>query len=197
MRFVAISDTHGCHRQLDLPAGDVLIHAGDVCDRGSHDQVEDFFLWMSDLPFSHKCLIWGNHDFDLSTNRVLFPVEMPSSITRLNDSECLIGGLRIWGVPSPANKRGEDWSRIPPGIDVLVTHRPPIGILDRPKMRGPQGSRGLKKRLLDVTPRVHVFGHIHHGYGQETRNQTRYINASLYRSSLKRLVNSPIVFDLE
>ena len=29
MRIVLISDTHGLHRQLDVPNGDMLIHAGD------------------------------------------------------------------------------------------------------------------------------------------------------------------------
>ena len=31
MKFVVISDTHGHHRGLNLPAGDIIIHAGDFC----------------------------------------------------------------------------------------------------------------------------------------------------------------------
>ena len=29
VRVVLISDTHSSHRQLDLPAGDILIHCGE------------------------------------------------------------------------------------------------------------------------------------------------------------------------
>jgi len=65
VKFVAISDTHGCHRQLNLPSGDVLLHAGDVCDKGDLKQVEDFLIWLSELDFRHKIIIRGNHDIDL------------------------------------------------------------------------------------------------------------------------------------
>lgn len=32
MRVVCVSDTHGAHEQLDVPDGDVFIHAGDFSD---------------------------------------------------------------------------------------------------------------------------------------------------------------------
>ena len=36
MKIVCISDTHEKHKQLDLPKGDVLIHAGDfTCAKGT------------------------------------------------------------------------------------------------------------------------------------------------------------------
>ena len=91
MKYVAISDTHGCHRHLDLPAGDVLIHAGDVCDRGSQSQTDDFFDWFAKLDFAHKLLIWGNHDFDIAYNRLLFPSTIPDVIAILDHCEYKIG----------------------------------------------------------------------------------------------------------
>ncbi len=45
MKFVAISDTHDKHRGLNLPKGDVLIHSGDFCHYGSHDNLYDFLEW--------------------------------------------------------------------------------------------------------------------------------------------------------
>jgi predicted phosphodiesterase len=29
MKIIAISDTHGLHRSIEIPADDILIHAGD------------------------------------------------------------------------------------------------------------------------------------------------------------------------
>jgi predicted phosphodiesterase len=30
IKIVCISDTHGLHRNLSIPEGDILIHAGDI-----------------------------------------------------------------------------------------------------------------------------------------------------------------------
>ena len=60
--FVCISDTHGHHRQISLPKGDVLVHTGDFSKGGTVEEVKDFFLWCSAQPFKHKIVIAGNHD---------------------------------------------------------------------------------------------------------------------------------------
>ncbi len=36
-RFVCVSDTHNC--TFKLPKGDVLIHAGDLTDKGTYSEV--------------------------------------------------------------------------------------------------------------------------------------------------------------
>ncbi len=35
MRIVCISDTHSMHREIVVPDGDMLIHAGDLTMKGS------------------------------------------------------------------------------------------------------------------------------------------------------------------
>ena len=64
LRFVCVSDTHGRHRELTplLPAGDVLLHAGDFCASGELEEVRDFARWLRDLPYGWKVVIAGNHD---------------------------------------------------------------------------------------------------------------------------------------
>ena len=55
---------------------------------------------------------------------------------------------------------------IPDGVDVVMTHGPPKGILDL----CPQGNVGcgnLRRALHRVKPKMHCFGHIHEGYGIE------------------------------
>jgi hypothetical protein len=34
LKIVCISDTHGKHRNLKVPDGDVLVHAGDITSKG-------------------------------------------------------------------------------------------------------------------------------------------------------------------
>lgn len=63
LRFVAVSDTHGLHRQMNpLPDGDVLLHMGDFSNTGEHQQVQDFHDWMAEQPHRLKIAIAGNHD---------------------------------------------------------------------------------------------------------------------------------------
>lgn len=54
IRFVCISDTHGKHRKINLPDGDILLHAGDITNVGETNQLEDFAEWLSNLPFKQK-----------------------------------------------------------------------------------------------------------------------------------------------
>ena len=196
MKFVAISDTHGCHRQLDLPKGEVLLHAGDVCDKGNVEHVEDFLKWMSELDFQYKILIRGNHDIDLKTKRSLLDVEMPEGITQLKNSGIVIDGIPIWGVSHPMEWGTEDWQSIPADTRILMTHRPPFSILDQPPHSASIGSKKLKKQLQQIEPDVHLFGHIHASYGQKQVGKTLFINASTYKQSKKRLVNEAVVFEI-
>jgi 3',5'-cyclic AMP phosphodiesterase CpdA len=57
LKFITISDTHGKHQQLQLPQGDVLIHAGDVTSRGRKAEVIDFIKWFSEQDFEFKFLL--------------------------------------------------------------------------------------------------------------------------------------------
>ena len=63
MRIVCVSDTHGWNRDVVMPPGDLLIHAGDITDEGDLEEVADFDRWLGTLPHLHKVVICGNHDF--------------------------------------------------------------------------------------------------------------------------------------
>ena len=65
MRVVCISDTHNLHDQIEVPMGDVLIHAGDFTGTGTYRQVSKFLTWFIAQPHPHKILIAGNHDLTL------------------------------------------------------------------------------------------------------------------------------------
>ncbi|KKM07384.1 hypothetical protein LCGC14_1734470 [marine sediment metagenome] len=74
------------------------------------------------------------------------------------------------------------WAMIPDDTDILVTHGPPHGILDIPKPPAEVRKCGCKKLLsavLRVKPKVHIFGHIHGGYGRVEQDGIQFINASV------------------
>ena len=87
MTFITISDTHGQHSNLDLPYGDVLIHAGDVSSRGTEYEIRSFLDWFERLDYKYKIFIAGNHDFffeqeDVATIQSI----LPENVIYLNDS---------------------------------------------------------------------------------------------------------------
>lgn len=201
MRLVCLSDTHNRHDAVALPEGDVLVHAGDATMRGSRPEVEAFAEWLLARPHPHKVLVAGNHDWmferEPAAARALFP-----GVHYLQDSGVEIGGVHFWGSPWQPwmmswafnLRRGAPlrakWDLIPEGTDVLVTHSPPHGIGDRVgKLSGRLfaravgqgehvGCEDLRAAVSRLRPRVHVFGHIHEGYGVVEEGGTRFVNPS-------------------
>lgn len=210
MRLVCISDTHSLHRHIPhVPAGDVLIHAGDCLGAGTLDNVKDLNDWLGTLPHQHKIVIAGNHDWVFQEARS-FAIEALTNATYLEDSGVEIDGVRFWGSPwTPTfmdwafmRDRGkpinEHWGLIPADTDVLITHGPPHGIADEVDM-GLQfehvGCVDLLQRVRQLSLKAHIFGHIHEGYGEYTLNRTRFINASTCTERYEP-TNSPIIIDL-
>ncbi|MDF1696260.1 MAG: metallophosphatase domain-containing protein [Saprospiraceae bacterium] len=207
MKFIFISDTHGQHRKLDLPEGDVIVHSGDFCHYGSQDNMYDFLEWYDQLNYTSKILIGGNHDFFAYEHPEKFKEYLPQSITYLCDSGTTINSIKIWGSPylpdlvrwAFGHNRGIDmkkhWDLIPSDVQLLITHTPPYGYLDQTRSGKSIGCEELTKRMEALHVDVHVFGHVHASYGQVTNNGTRYINAS-NMSSGGGLVNLPVVVEI-
>jgi Icc-related predicted phosphoesterase len=205
IRIVAISDTHGKHRQITVPDGDILIHAGDLTARGSLADLSQFNAFLGELPHRNKIVIAGNHDWCLQRQ----PQEARAVLTNchyLEDETAIIDGIRFYGSPWQPwfldwafnLRRGDEirakWELIPEGTDVLVTHGPPLGYGDR-TVRGDQvGCEDLLAAVLRVRPQMHIFGHIHEGAGLWHTPSTVFVNASSCDSDYG-LVNRPIVYD--
>lgn len=208
MKVIAISDTHGYHDLLTLPSGDVLIHAGDVSSQGSKQEVQDFLQWFSDLNYEHKIFIAGNHDFFFErADSDMITSIIPDNVIYLNDSGISIGGLNIWGSPVTPwffdwafnRHRGADikkhWKLIPQNTDILITHGPVYGVLDRTIHGQRVGCEVLKDATEVIKPKVHICGHIHESYGQVQTMDTLYINASVLDVQY-RLVNDAVLFEI-
>ena len=223
MRVVCISDTHNQHSQINLPQGDVLIHAGDFSGTGTLKQVIEFVKWFSSQPHSHKILIAGNHDITLDLSfydsnwhrfhkkpvlaKELKDRLLGESFHYLEDGWVEIQGVKFYGSPCQPTfcdwafnvDRGlpiqKVWSKIPEDTDVLITHGPPKGVGDTLRCGESVGCQDLWEAVKRVKPQFHIFGHIHEGYGQYMREGVRFINASSCDFNYN-LSNEPIVFEV-
>ena len=85
-------------------------------------------------------------------------------------------------------------NQIPNDTDVLITHRPPLGILDTANNTS-FGCPELLQAVLEIQPRYHLFGHIHDAYGIEKSKYTTFVNAALVNEEYK-LSSQPFTFDI-
>jgi len=209
MKLTFISDTHSLHKNLALESGDVLIHCGDFTNKGSLEDTESFAHFMSVQDFKYKIVIAGNHDFCFEDDRKEAAEQYlaDKDIIYLNDTGTTIEGLKFWGSPVQPEffnwafnrERGEDickhWDLIPDDTDILLTHGPAFGILDRVFEGENVGCSDLLKKIKRIKPKIHAFGHIHEAYGVCDKDGTTFINACNVNRNYW-LVNPPIVVEV-
>ena len=183
MKILHISDTHNKHHELGvMPEADVLVHSGDFTLGGSDMEALDFLEWFCDQPYKHKIFIAGNHD-DCMIDATL--EGLPDNVHYLHDSGITIDGVSFYGVPMLAEyndgemKLLEHYDLIPCNVDVLITHRPPLGILDCTNDKTHYGSPLLLNRVSSIKPKINLFGHTHGAYGITEWNGTTLSNAGV------------------
>ena len=208
MKIVAISDTHGQHERLKLPEGDMIIHAGDLSRRGGQHEIIDFLNWFSALDYQYKIFIAGNHDFYFEKGDPQEIKELiPDNLIYLNDSGIEIEGLKIWGSPiqpwfynwafnrQRGDKIKKHWDLIPNNTDILITHGPALSMLDMTEENEEVGCKDLLNKIMEVKPKMHIFGHIHESYGELKTDGVHFINASVLNLHY-HLVNEAVVIEL-
>ncbi|MEM7438287.1 MAG: metallophosphatase domain-containing protein [Pseudomonadota bacterium] len=209
MRIVVISDTHGQHRKLGTLRGDVLIHAGDMeslfAPENGAWQLDDIDDWFGQQDFDRIFCIGGNHDAELE-RRVSLGQEPFTNTTWLHESCIKYKGVTFYGaswVPmlphlpffADAKTLTGAWARIPDDVDVLVTHTPPLGVLDVSSRGKVLGCAHLAQRLKALSPALHCFGHVHNGAGQKQIGATTFANATNVNSQF-RVTYPPFVFEI-
>jgi len=198
VRFVIVSDTHNEIEKVKIPEGDVFIHCGDATKwYNSNSDIQRFNEFLGKLPHAHKIVIAGNHDYGLYESDVSKVVSKMTNCTYLQDSAVTIQGLKIWGTPwhekrtmfHRASAFGvseqiikEKWAQIPTDIDILVTHQPPLNVLDLNHNGKNMGSSSLLESVKEKRPKVHLFGHNHEGHGaaqfDDTNGEILFVNAA-------------------
>jgi Icc-related predicted phosphoesterase len=194
MKIGFISDTHLRHRlyPIDVPEVDLLVHSGDALSRGSAAELRMFVPWFDSLRARHKVFVAGNHDWVFEKENALARSLLPKGVIYLQDELVEIEGLKVYGSPFQPEfcewafnlPRGwplrKKWEAVPAGIDILITHGPPMGILDWSSFGNEHaGCADLRQELARIKPKIHAFGHIHGAYGIATWANTLFVNASL------------------
>jgi Icc-related predicted phosphoesterase len=143
-------------------------------------------------------LIAGNHDFYPEKNLRVFEDECETrGITYLQDSSITLDGIKFYGTPWVP--KFFDWafmdydhnlehtfSKIPTDTDVLITHGPPFGILDKVREGFSVGSKSLRNKIETLKNlKVHAFGHIHEASGAYQEAGVAYINAAILDRNYK------------
>ena len=204
--IAAISDTHSAHSELkfdDEQTPDILIHSGDLTNRGTKKEIEAVIDWLASLPIKHKLVIAGNHDIGLDKScgfitgrRRYGAYPTPNETDELEKSfsknkimyltpdrptaEIDVDGvkLKVYGLPHSPNFLGPDafmrdreedtWAGCQGKYDILISHAPPLGLLDEAYGNRHVGCDHFLAALKRVKPRVAVFGHIHEARGTQT-----------------------------
>jgi Icc-related predicted phosphoesterase len=214
MRLVCISDTHGHDlEKLKLPEGDILLHAGDVSDRGTIAEIAMFNSHCAKVKHLYTHGIYtcmGNHDF-LAEKAHIMCQELLSNCKMMINKSITIDGLNFYFSPYTPwffnwafNFKEQDleqarnhWARIPDDTNVLITHGPPRTLLDITPRGQHVGCGPLLHRTLDLQNLLlHVFGHIHCGYSHEQHRNKHYINASSCNEQY-HLCNPAYVVDID
>jgi len=191
VRIVAISDTHGFHKDLIIPKGDILVHCGDA-DGGDCGGVSFslFAKWFVRKTHPYRLFILGNHDYRFRKELKEF---------RLQGSRTIMG-LKFHALSYDRGTASYD--RIPKDLDVLVTHDPPYGVRDLSYLQTHIGCRKLTRQLRDMgskAPLLHLFGHVHEarGLAQSKHGNTLFANvANANSGEATHLEHGCMIFDI-
>lgn len=183
-----MADLHSAQWRAKRPEGDIFVYAGDMTCHQTLEEVVDFNSWLGTLDFKHKIVIAGNHDKPLDEDRALGK-KIITNATYLQNTGIEIEGITFWG--SPVNIIEGDWAfnteieeqctLIPDGTDFLITHDSPfrIGV--------------LLKRVKEIKPKYHIFGHMHEGYGVRTDGTTIFANVAMQDETGLMIVGSEMI----
>lgn len=228
MRLIATSDTHVKVDTTFIPDGDVFIHAGDLMTTGYPDDWKEQLEWLAELPHEHKFYVPGNHDFHI----MLYPGPALQDMRRIGvmvlgfpgnhrfRTARLPNGLVLGGCPfvpgldnrwAFGEKFFESFGEQPEIVvmdllqkcDILVTHSPIRGILDKSDRNNEHaGSYEFRSALSRVAKletlrtRQWIHGHIHERYGSDIDPETlmKIYNVAMCDRENQH-VNPPLVID--
>jgi Icc-related predicted phosphoesterase len=159
---------------------DMVIHSGDCSNYKdpyrNANEVLDFIEWYRCVPVKHKIYVAGNHDTSIERRLVRKEHFTGVGITYLENESIEIEGYKIWGSPitptfnewafmKARDKTHKVWATIPDDTDIIIVHGPPKGIRDisesRERVLEFCGDRSLRTRVMEISPMLMCFGHIH------------------------------------
>lgn len=217
MLLYMFSDTHGRHEELNVPQCDMAIFCGDMSNSidlaKNFHECDRFLSWYNNLNIKHKIFIAGNHDLSF-VHPFYLDLSKYETLHYLCHSSITIDGIKIFGSPfTPEFGKslafmynrcnGSDvWADLDNDCDILVTHGPPLGILDlainhRHNTIVQVGCRNLLERTSLLNTKIHCFGHIHsnayfNNFGYFYNGKKSFANCSIVTDSGEAKQNSKI-----
>ncbi|HUH26209.1 MAG TPA: metallophosphatase domain-containing protein [Flavobacterium sp.] len=174
-QLAVFSDTHGKHRKLPIQKVDIAIHLGDACTAGNEKEFSDFLEWFSEYPAKYKLFVAGNHELQWEFEPNCFLDSFPKNIIFLENRFIRLEEIAFMSVPARMGLYAMPVIKQAQKVDILLTHAPPIGVLDNGL-----GCLLLKKFVSKLQPTYHLFGHIHETSGQSKhQNGTLFINTAV------------------
>jgi len=187
MRFMLISDIHGSvgaaksagkeARKRDV---DAILVAGDITHFGTPEDADRIFSALSGTIIA----VPGNCD----PPDIVRSMER-NSVMDVHGKRSELNGICFAGLgasnPLPFSTLftySEEnilliLDSVAADCDVLITHTPPAGILDRTMFGHSGGSESIRAVVEKYRPALHVFGHIHESPGVERVGDTIFVNA--------------------
>jgi Icc-related predicted phosphoesterase len=165
---------------------------------GNHDNYWKIrSLWWNDLTIEYLCDSGTEFKYEEKD-----PIDKGAVV--LDTIWTSAKKLKIWGSPWTPWFKGINplctaftgteeeleakFALIPDDTDILVTHGPPHGCyLDENREGKMLGSVALRDRCFKLKLKLHVFGHIHEGYGRHSEN----VNCSHVNEHYQQ-VNKPV-----
>ena len=172
-----------------LPGGHILVHTGNCTTTGhSTTNIRIFLDWFSSLPYEHKFLVPGDDDhlFHLTSDVIwewadFSGISILSNTLHILEDSSFRRPIKIYGS---LNEESNEWNSIPGGLDILITHTSPYMYRDYNSLTDiNEGSPILRRRVLTVEPRMHIFSKVYSGYGTDYNRTTKFVNASLVKYS--------------
>jgi Icc-related predicted phosphoesterase len=187
MRIAAISDLHG-HLPSPIPECDLLLLCGDLCPdgMGQYEWLDGPFReWLRLAPARHIVATWGNHDFIGECVGVMEGARCTFLIDQTIDIDgCAIHGTpwsppaSAWAFSANEDLLAEYFRMIPKGLDILLTHCPPLGWHDVGTTGRRRGSRALLDAVQAASPQMVICGHVHDQRGCSMAPWGQVINVS-------------------
>jgi Icc-related predicted phosphoesterase len=224
IKVVMLSDTYGLHEQIEIPDGDILIHAGNFSPYGEHlgeKAYKSFTEWFCAQPHNYKIFAPGKNDSTSFSLREIYKM-LNENTHFLHNNEFLANTTYIYAtyeekyyscqIHVPVNwaeileeqKRmieamKNSWDKELTHAHILITNHAPWGILDDNK-----GCQVLAEKVKQSQPNFHVFSGTYNEYGIAKIGLTTYVNASIcsfreHKQVFNEMVitNKPIVIELE
>lgn len=137
---------------------------------------EGEYDWLKNLIYEENlsqsdCVYLEDSEFLITVSNINRPIKFYGSPWQ--------PAFRNWAfnLPRNGNELELKWNNIPEDVDILITHTPPYGIGDYTMKNERVGCELLKIRLENISPLIHVYGHIHEAYGVSISDKTIYVNA--------------------